>query len=806
MSICSMNMRYSINRLSVLLLMPLCIFFVLPAALFSKAPEIPDEFVTVVKEAEARIDLTEEVVDKVLNILENDLSDLEALEFSSETLLRHSLELRQQIPLINDYSLSVQNLNQQLTDLVTPTKSKVSKLCDEVSKIILENDVKKGDELQLKIDEVAKELQNSHSDAASVISKAEKSVRGLQDFQNLMTSLDGELQFFYQKLIAVQNSVDEVSGSLHDLEPQVRVIETRVKTAESISAQITNSLSKDDPQSNENGKIVDSLMLNLKNKFALLNSNIGKIQTLLEKDQGKNQILKDRYNTIKDPFDKDVRPLTEGSYNESQALAIQMSLEIEDFKKYNDLLVKCRAQLTSRLLSEKEFRLPDFSKEKYSDASKRLEQLGIVVEKSIDVPAPEENMVDVVISQTPRSGAAVHPGSKVTLVVFGDYLPLVLPDFTGLKSEDALKHAAELHINVMKQDGPFADTPQKDDTVESQEPSSGTRVKSGTNVILFIYRSYEDAIVVPNLVGLAVDAAKEKLTDLKLGMDNRIGVVPPDKLLSQHIYFQDPAAGSRVAEGTVITTLAYKKLLLAVPKLEGLTIDEAEDAAQSIGLKLVEEAGNAPSSPLLDRVVYQQTPRPLTPISEGEEINVVYYSTSGNPLTQPPEIPPQKSSVDKEVYVVCTVFVSSSNETNAKKSEVDFEERQTPLVIGISGEALSLYPAAYFNFHERLAFPIEIKERSLQSGQTSELNGAVIFEVEKIFHSLRELQDYFPLQPLSLTEDPLTFIKITSADGTFHGSSIQNGLEVNWKGGPLERGWSARARKSSISLFKQLEQ
>src|SRR6202022_2945434 len=174
-----------------------------------------------------------------------------------------------------------------------------------------------------------------------------------------------------------------------------------------------------------------------------------------------------------------------------------------------------------------------------------------------------------VISQDPASGNSVAQGSPVNLVISSGPQMVTVPNVEGLTQA-----AATTAITAAKLTGGTV-TQQTSDTaatgnVISQDPASGSSVAQGSRVNLVI-SSGPQMVTVPNVEGLAQDAATTTITAVKLtgGTDTQ---QTSNKVAPAKVIKQEPSSGSAVAQGSqVYLAISSGPQMVTVPNVEGLT-------------------------------------------------------------------------------------------------------------------------------------------------------------------------------------------------------------------------------------------
>lgn len=118
-------------------------------------------------------------------------------------------------------------------------------------------------------------------------------------------------------------------------------------------------------------------------------------------------------------------------------------------------------------------------------ANQALEELGLigeVVEERFDENIAAGSIAD----QLPEAGTEGHRGDVVQMVVSQGGRPFALPDVRGQKEKDARRILEDLGLRVDVEDVSTV-IPGRKDTVADTNPPPGTHVRSGDQVVLFVY-------------------------------------------------------------------------------------------------------------------------------------------------------------------------------------------------------------------------------------------------------------------------------------------------------------------------------
>jgi beta-lactam-binding protein with PASTA domain len=163
------------------------------------------------------------------------------------------------------------------------------------------------------------------------------------------------------------------------------------------------------------------------------------------------------------------------------------------------------------------------------------------------------------------------------------------------------------------------------DTVATQTPPAGTKVKHGT--IIHIVTALGPSVAIPALTGQFQLDASIALQDAHLGEAD----IPSTPEATMKVVKQVPAAGSKASEGSIVT-LTFKNPLERVPKFVGLHTDQLATKFESTSFVEVDH----PSEPDDTWHVIKQVPAPGGTAHAGSRVAIwwgpprVVYTVTGN--------------------------------------------------------------------------------------------------------------------------------------------------------------------------------
>ena len=184
-----------------------------------------------------------------------------------------------------------------------------------------------------------------------------------------------------------------------------------------------------------------------------------------------------------------------------------------------------------------------------ADLERRGFQVIAVAAFNEDVPA------GTVLGQEPLAGTVVDRRSVVVLQVSRGVEIVPAPLVVG-RAEDDARRAIELVGLAVGEITYVEDDSAPNGVVVGQVPASGQGVSSGSEVQLTVVRIGE--VVVPELVGLARDAAERTLYDNGL-LVGSIRLIPTPGAAGEIVVGQEPGPAAKVARGYGV------RLIVAIP-------------------------------------------------------------------------------------------------------------------------------------------------------------------------------------------------------------------------------------------------
>lgn len=199
-------------------------------------------------------------------------------------------------------------------------------------------------------------------------------------------------------------------------------------------------------------------------------------------------------------------------------------------------------------------------------------------------------------------------GSVVIFVVaflwaflsFGNFwsnATVTVPNVVGKQVSVARNILEDNHLRVSVSEVANSEVPAG--KVISQTPASGESVKENHPVHLVVSKGAGD-LTVPDLSGLTVDQAKQRLKDMGLVLGN-ITTQEDSSKPDGVIISQSPSADGKINKGqlvdVVVNKLSPKKV--TVPSLIGMTLKDARDALSSLEISLASINGSTDESSIV---------------------------------------------------------------------------------------------------------------------------------------------------------------------------------------------------------------
>lgn len=270
-----------------------------------------------------------------------------------------------------------------------------------------------------------------------------------------------------------------------------------------------------------------------------------------------------------------------------------------------------------------------------------------------------------VLAQDPPKDTRVPPGTAVSLTVaVPGPQAVTVPRLGGLAQPRAEATVRERGLRIGKVNRTETDQ-QAPGTVIGQEPKPNALLAPGCPIDLEVAVPIP-LVTVPNFVGLTEEQARQRLprglvgafSALRLGdvtyrdypadVSNRMMSSGQPPITVPTVVEQNPAANSQVRKGTDIDLVILRPSGgrgsapqgVAVPKLQGLTLEEARKTLAGTNLVLGDVRYNASIQVLTRRVtnrIISHDPPQGTVVPHGTRVAVVIDGYPPAPVIRPPE-------------------------------------------------------------------------------------------------------------------------------------------------------------------------
>ncbi|MFF0314553.1 Stk1 family PASTA domain-containing Ser/Thr kinase [Micromonospora sp. NPDC005252] len=196
-------------------------------------------------------------------------------------------------------------------------------------------------------------------------------------------------------------------------------------------------------------------------------------------------------------------------------------------------------------LGPERFPVPDVIGKEYELAEADLVNVKLVVAKG--TPRYDDTLpAGVVLDSSPKVGAEVKPGTKITLILSRGRAPVSVPNLVGKSLTDARATLSGLGLVPVET---FKDSDKPKDEILSQSPADGAGVEKGTQVKLEISKG-PPLVVVPRVIDLPCSQAKQLLESQ--GYPVTVAFNP-----NATVRIQAPGENSQVPPGTPVTITCF---------------------------------------------------------------------------------------------------------------------------------------------------------------------------------------------------------------------------------------------------------
>lgn len=192
-----------------------------------------------------------------------------------------------------------------------------------------------------------------------------------------------------------------------------------------------------------------------------------------------------------------------------------------------------------------------------------------------------------------------------------------VPQVVGRSQAEAQAALTQAGLRFTAGD-PVQNTTCERGSVVDQSPSFGQRVEKNTEVTVNVCTGPGQVNIPTNLTGGTYDAARDRLTELKLVpvRENVNGSAPEGQVVDV-----SPKEGSAVAEGSKVTLKVSRGNVSEVPNVRGYTEDQAKQRLKEAGYVVRVQEGDE-VDPAEAGKVSSQSPAAGTSLAKGERVTI----------------------------------------------------------------------------------------------------------------------------------------------------------------------------------------
>lgn len=213
---------------------------------------------------------------------------------------------------------------------------------------------------------------------------------------------------------------------------------------------------------------------------------------------------------------------------------------------------------------------------------------------------------------------------------------VTVPNIVNLTTNEAESQLDKLGlkftVNQVANDAPAG-------TVISISPASGAEVNKGTNITITV-SSGPQAITIQDVSNMSLSEAKKTLEGQGLTVGDTTYSYS-DSVPKGQIIGTNPAAGTQVPKNSSVSIIVSKGQqvkMVEVPSLTGMTVAEAKQTLNDLGLTINAVQGNVAGSVADNGKIYAQDPQGGYSVKSGSAVTVTYYGdyVAPTPTPNPP--------------------------------------------------------------------------------------------------------------------------------------------------------------------------
>ncbi len=278
-----------------------------------------------------------------------------------------------------------------------------------------------------------------------------------------------------------------------------------------------------------------------------------------------------------------------------------------------------------------------------AEAKAAVTGAGLTFTLAPGTPAETPEDEGTIEQQDPAWRQYLRKGQTLKLTVHSPYVPdlRTLPDFVGMSLAESRKWLEKNKLRPFLRPGSAAPAREKSGTVEAQDPAKGTVMQAGGEVTLTVHAPYAQGVTVPDLTGLSLADAKDKLRNIDLMLRPTLLGPAPELGKAATVAGQKPSATVRVAAGSTVHVDVYGDYAppgITVPDVSGMALADAKRTLERAGVGIAPTLLGAAPDPSRSRKVRAQRPAAGTALSPGSTVQVEVWSDYVAPGTAIPDV------------------------------------------------------------------------------------------------------------------------------------------------------------------------
>jgi eukaryotic-like serine/threonine-protein kinase len=221
-----------------------------------------------------------------------------------------------------------------------------------------------------------------------------------------------------------------------------------------------------------------------------------------------------------------------------------------------------------------------------------------------------------VVETNPAPGSSLREGGRLTVTVsLGQTLVPVPADeqLAGMSQPEAQALLGTTGLELVAEFVPTASEDVDEGQVIGLDPATPDMVSKGSTVKVLV-SSGPPGIVVPDMKGWDQDDAEDKIDSL--GLDAEVKREPSTDVDEGKVVRTEPAAGTEAERDGTVTLVISSGDSLEVPDVTDMSVDEAREELESVGLKVGRVRGSR------DGVVWTTDPSAGSEVDPGTSVDL----------------------------------------------------------------------------------------------------------------------------------------------------------------------------------------